>query len=147
MSHVLFREVGERPLVFPDLGCDVVTPGMKVPERAMLVMLLFCGTSCAFTTCVLFVTGAFLYQARFVCVIFLFFKFSELSSVTQSVGEFQSQACPGVARPGLVHTGGPWRTAGPAPALQVCFPRGPPSRSPRHPCLPSPAHRIPSIAF
>lgn len=29
----LFPEVGRRPLAFPDLGCDRVTLGMKVPEK------------------------------------------------------------------------------------------------------------------
>lgn len=28
-----FREVGRRPLAFPDLGCDRVILGMKVPEK------------------------------------------------------------------------------------------------------------------
>ena len=69
------------------------------------------------------------------CVVFLFFKFSELSSVTQSVGGSVA-GLPEVARPGLVHTGGPCceSPASPAPALQghpPGLPRG------RHPCFPS----------
>ena len=69
----------------------------------------------------------------------------------QSVGGAVA-GLPEVARPGLVHTGGPcWESPGalPPPSWAVCFPGGPPSRSPpwASSLLPRPVRSIPLSGF
>ena len=81
----------------------------------------------------------------------LLFQFSELSSVTsQSVG--QSQACLRWLGQGWCTRAAPVgraRRALPPPSWAVCFPGGPPSRSPHwaSSLLPRPVHSIPLSGF
>ena len=119
----LFHKVGRRPLAFPDLGCDHVTLGMKVPEKghAHVITPFSVLERLCVVTCVLFMMYFSLPTPVLFCVAFLFFQFSELSSITQSVGGLVI-GLPEVAWPGLVHTGGPCCESpeSPAPALRGC---------------------------
>ena len=149
----LFHKVGRRPLAFPDLGCDHVTLGMKVPEKghARVITPFSVLERLCVVTCVLFMTYFSLPTPILFCIAFLFFQFSELSSITQSVGGLVI-GLPEVAWPGLVHTGGPVvrvRRAQHPPSGAVCFPRGPHSWSPAwtSSLLPRPVHRIPLSGF
>ena len=85
------------------------------------------------------------------CVVFLFFQFSELSSITQSVGR-SIAGLPEVAQPGLVHTGSPCSEcpASSAPVLRGCVipTRATLAVSPMgSSLLPWPVHSIPLSSF